>query len=113
MTAIMQQEELMKKLILFAFLLFSLISCATGDLTSHIHTGMTKDEVTNILGRPDKHERQGKYEALEFTNRAGSDWPWKREDYSVIFRDDRAVEFGPGMVRKDFDANIIFIVPLE
>jgi hypothetical protein len=103
----------MKKLILFALLLFSLISCATGDLTSRIHTGMTKDEVTNILGSPDGYERQGEYEALKFTKRAGSGWPWNREDYSVIFRDSRAVEFGPGMVRKDFDANIIFIVPLK
>jgi len=103
----------MKKLIFIALLLFSLISCVTGDLTSRIHTGMSKDEVTNILGSPDGYESQGKYEALKFTNRAGSSWPWKREDYSVIFRDNRAVEFGPGMVRKNFDANIIFIVPLE
>jgi hypothetical protein len=103
----------MKKLIFIALLLFSLLSCVTGDLTSRIHTGMTKDEVINILGSPDEYESQGKYEALKFTKRVGSGWPWKREDYSVIFRDDRAVEFGPGMVRKDFDANIIFIAPLE
>jgi hypothetical protein len=103
----------MKKLIFIALLLFSLISCATGDLRSRIHTGMTKDEVINTLGSPDEYEIQGKYEALKFTKGVGSGWPWKREDYSVIFRDNRAVEFGPGMVRKDFDANIIFIVPFE
>ncbi len=113
MTAIMQEKELMKKLIFFALLLFSLISCVTGDLTSRIHTGMTKDEVTNILGGPDEYERQGEYEALKFTNRFARGWPWNRADYNVIFRDSRAIEFGPGMVRKDFDANILFIVPLE
>jgi hypothetical protein len=103
----------MKRLSLFVLILVFLVGCATGELTSRIHPGMTKDEVTNILGNPDGYESQGAYEALKFTNRFISGWSWNRADYNVIFKDSRVVEFGPGMVRKDFDANILFIVPLQ
>jgi hypothetical protein len=103
----------MKRLSLFILILVFLVGCATGELTSQIHTGMTKDEVTNILGTPDEHESHGAYEALKFTNRFKSGWSWNRADYNVIFKDSRAIEFGPGMVRKDFDPNILFIVPLQ
>jgi hypothetical protein len=105
--------EYMKKLSLFVLLLIFLAGCATGALMSRIHPGMTKDDVTNILGKPDEYESQGGYEALKFTNRLVSGWLWNRADYNVIFRDSRVVEYGPGKVRKDFDANILFIVPLE
>jgi hypothetical protein len=74
---------------------------------------MTKDEVTDILGTPDEYESQGEYEAIKFTNRFVSGWFWNRADYNVIFRDSRVIEHGPGTVHKDFDANILFIVPLE
>ena len=105
--------EYMKKLSLFVLLLVFLAGCATGDLMSRFHPGMTKDEVTNILGTPDEFESQGEYEALKFTNRFVSGWSWNRADYNVILRDSRVIEYGPGKVHNDFDANILYIVPLE
>ena len=105
--------EHMKKLSLFILLMVFLAGCATGDLTSRIHPGMTKDEVTDILGTPDEYESQGEYEAIKFTNRFVSGWFWNRADYNVIFRDSRVIEYGTGKVHRDFDANILFIVPLE
>jgi len=105
--------EHMKKLSLLVLLLVFLAGCATGDLTSRIHPGMTKDEVTDILGTPDEYESQGEYEAIKFTNRFVSGWFWNRADYNVIFRDSRVIEYGTGKVHRDFDANILFIVPLE
>jgi hypothetical protein len=105
--------EHMKKLSLLVLLLVFLAGCATGDLTSRIHPDMTKDEVTDILGTPDEYESQGEFEAIKYTNRFVYGWFWNRADYNVIFRDSRVIEYGPGKVRKDFDANILFIVPLE
>jgi hypothetical protein len=105
--------EHMKKLSLFVLFLVFLAGCATGDSMSRIHPGMTKDEVTDILGNPDEYESQGEYEALKFTKRLLSGWSWNRADYNVILRDSRVIEYGPGKVHKDFDANILFIVPLE
>lgn len=104
----------MKKLFPFVLLLLFLVGCATGELMSRVRPGMSKDDVTNILGNPDGYQNRGEYEAFKYLNRLISGWSWDRADYYVILKDSKVVEYGPGEVRvKDVNSNVLFLVPLR
>jgi hypothetical protein len=83
-------------------LLYGLIfvGCTTGEKIVNIREGLSKAEVIEMLGRPDGFQRSGDHEQLRYTNRIISGWSWDRGDYSVILKDDRVVEYGPGPVRQ-------------
>ncbi len=61
---------------------------------------MSKDEVVQVLGKPDGFKQSGDYIIYKYTNRLISGWSWDRADYSFIFKDDRLVEYGAGDVRE-------------
>ena len=61
-----------------------------------IHEGMSKSDVVSVLGNPDGYQRSGEYEALRYANRLISGWSWNRTDYTVVLRDGRVSEYGPG-----------------
>lgn len=88
--------------------------CTTGELMSDIRPGMTKDEVTSVLGSPDGYQSLGEYEALKYSHRLVSGWAWDRADYFVILNANKVVEYGTGEVRvKDMSSNVLFLVPLK
>lgn len=88
--------------------------CATGELMSNLRSGMTKEEVTRVLGNPDGFQSHGKYESLKYSHRLVTGWAWDRADYFVILKDNRVVEYGTGEVRvKDVNSNVLFLVPLR
>jgi hypothetical protein len=104
----------MKKLFVLILLLVSLIGCATGELMSRLRPGMSKDEVTNILGNPDGFQARSEYEAIKYSHRLVTGWAWDRADYFVILKDNKVVEYGTGEVRvKDVNSNVLFLVPLR
>jgi len=91
-----------------------LAGCATGELMSSLRPGMTKEEVTRVLGSPDGFQSRGEYESLKYSNRLVTGWAWDRADYFVILRDNRVIEYGTGEVRvKDMNSNTLFLVPLR
>ena len=81
--------------------------------TSQIHTGMTKDEVTNILGNPDESERHGAYRSTQIHEIALNQVGHGIEQIIMSFLKTVGLSNLVGMVRKDFDPNILFIVPLQ
>jgi hypothetical protein len=104
----------MKKLFVLILLLVLLIGCATGELMSRLRPGMSKDEVTNILGNPDGFQARGEYEAIKYSHRLATGWAWDRADYFVILKDNKVVEYGTGEVRvKAVNSNVLFLVPLR
>lgn len=104
----------MKKMFLLFLLLVFLVGCATGELMSRLRPGMSKEEVTNILGNPDGYQNRGEYEALKYSHRLVTGWAWDRADYFVILKDSKVVEYGTGEVRvKDVNSNVFFLVPLH
>ena len=104
----------MKSTILALISSLVLASCATGEQMGGIREGLSKEEVINILGNPDGFQRSGEYEALRYTNRLISGWSWDRADYSVILKNERVVEYGPGQVRqRDPNVNTLILVPLR
>jgi hypothetical protein len=103
----------MRKIILLVFLTL-LAGCTTGERMSDIQPGMTKDEVTSVLGRPDGYQSRGEFEALKYSHRLVSGWAWDRADYFVILNANKVVEYGAGEVRvKDTSSNVLFLVPLK
>jgi hypothetical protein len=101
---------------LFAAILcvVSLVGCATGELMSSLRPGMSKEEVTGVLGNPDGFQSRGEYESLRYSHRLITGWAWDRADYFVILKDNRVVEYGTGVVRvRDVNSNVLFLVPLR
>jgi hypothetical protein len=62
---------------------------------------MSKQQVIDILGRPDGFRSSEHYEALTYTNKFISGWSWDRENYVVILKDGSVVEYGAGEVRQN------------
>jgi hypothetical protein len=101
------------RIITIIIMIASLTACATGELVrGGVREGMTKADVTSLLGNPDGFKRAGEQEALLYTNRLISGWSWDRTDYTVILQNGRVVEYGSGQVRQN-TPNTLIIVPLQ
>jgi hypothetical protein len=92
-----------------ALLLLVLSACATGEKISRLDAGMSKQQVIDMLGRPDGFQAAGDYEALTYTNRLISGWSWDRADYHVILENNRVIQYGAGTVRQN-SPNILVLV---
>jgi ABC-type phosphate transport system ATPase subunit len=104
----------MLRLALALALITTLSSCVTGERMQSVREGMSKDEVTAILGNPDGFQRSGDDEALRYTNRLISGWSWDRADYNVILRNGRVVAYGAGQVRqRDPNTPMLILVPIK
>lgn len=102
------------KLFIAMFCAVFLVACTTGELMSSLRPGMTKEEVTRVLGNPDGFQSRGEYESLKYSHRLVTGWAWDRADYFVILKDNRVVEYGTGEVRvKDMNSNVLLLVPLR
>ena len=99
------------KSVVFALLSVVVLSaCVMGKMTG-LQEGMTKAEVINTVGNPDGYQRSGDYEVLLYIERRTSAWSYfagaiqDLVDYSVILKDGRVVEYGPGRTHER-DPNI-------
>ncbi|OFW88767.1 MAG: hypothetical protein A3B66_02590 [Alphaproteobacteria bacterium RIFCSPHIGHO2_02_FULL_46_13] len=88
----------MRMAVLILALLLS--ACVTGERITDIAPGMTSEQVSKIIGRPDGFRGVSDYTIYTYTNRLISGWSWDRADYTFIFKDDKLVEYGPGEVRE-------------
>lgn len=104
----------MTRLFVVATVILFLSACTTGELMGSVREGMSKEEVVSTLGNPDGFQRSGEYEALRYTNRLISGWSWDRTDYTVILKNGRVVEYGPGQVRqRDPNTGALVLVPFR
>lgn len=58
-------------------------------------TGMSRDDVIKVLGRPDSAKLEGTEETYSYNNRMISGWSWDRADYVFRFKDGSLIEYGP------------------
>jgi len=79
--------------------LILLTGCTTGEKMSRIETGMSRQQVIAILGRPDEVSSQGQYERLGFTHRLITGWSWDRTDFNVVLKDGKVLQYGHGEIR--------------
>jgi len=96
----------MKPIVLTLLATLLLTSCATVENMRNLREGQTKEEVIATVGSPAGFHRSGEYEVLQYTNLLINGWSifsglsWNRTDYSVILRNDRVIEYGPGKIIK-------------
>lgn len=79
----------------------ALTACTTGERISDLRPGMTKEQVTTMLGQPDGYSQAGEMEALTYGNRLMSGFSWDRADYHVMLTNGRVTGYGPGTVRQN------------
>lgn len=103
------------KLIILALLgTLILSSCVMGGKMTGLREGLTKDEVVKIVGNPDGYQRTGEYEVLLYIERRTSAWSFFSGsihdivDYSVILKDDKVIEYGPGRAQQRESGDIPF-----
>lgn len=96
----------MKSVVLSLLATLILASCATVENMRNLREGLTKEEVITAAGSPNGFHRNGEYEALQYTNLLINGWSvfsglsWNRTDYTVILKNDRVIEYGPGKIIK-------------
>lgn len=104
----------MKIILSLLVLLVFLQGCATGERMRDISESMNKEEVVSQLGEPDGYRRSGDYEVLQYTNRLINGWSWDKTDYTIILKNNRVVEYGPGEVReRDPATGTLILVPVR
>lgn len=92
----------MKNLLLILILMISLSGCATGEKMSWIEPGMSKKDVSEIMGNPDGYEESNGYEIYSYKHRLKSGWAWHRADYAFIFENDKLIKYGTGNIREHY-----------
>jgi hypothetical protein len=103
----------MRKLIVFLIVLI-FTGCATSGRLNRLNNGMSKKEVTKLLGHPDDVKTKGEYQAFKYSRKTGKEWASDKPAYHVIFKDDKLVGHGAGTVKiKDKDGNIIIFFPFD
>ncbi len=96
----------MRSVVLTLLSILALTSCTTVENMRNIREGQTKEEVITAVGSPNGFHRSEEYEALQYTNLLINRWSifsglsWNRTDYSVILKNDRVIEYGPGKIIK-------------
>src|SRR6476469_8615920 len=97
-----------------------LSACIMGGKMSGLREGMTKAEVLSVAGDPDGYQRSDDYEVLLYLERRTSAWSYfsgslqDLVDYSVILKDDRVVEYGPGRThQRDPNVTPFIRVPIR
>ncbi len=83
------------------------VAGVTGNAFKKLEEGMSKDQVIELLGRPDGLSRDQGVEVLTYRNRLMTGWAWDRADYYVILTDGRVTSYGTGEVREKQPPTII------
>ena len=89
------------KTIISLIIVLILTGCIAGErVRQSMAPGMSQDQVTQIMGKPDGFQQRGEYVTYKYTNVLISGWGHDRTDYSFIFKNDKLVEYGTGEVRE-------------
>ncbi|TCV93352.1 SmpA/OmlA family protein [Luteibacter rhizovicinus] len=73
----------------------------TGGRITQIDVGSSRDQVVETLGRPDSVRTVTDFEVLSYLDRHRTRMSVAHTDYSVVLKDGKVVQFGPGQVRRD------------
>lgn len=79
----------------------------------NIRVGMSKEEVRQMLGKPDGIRTVENHEVYIYSNRRMSGWNNDHADYNVVFEAGRVTEYGPGEVRPGPKPNTVFLFPMR
>lgn len=86
---------------------------ATGQRITRIDPGQNGDAVVAALGRPDAVQLSGEYQIYTYLHRHRVRHSLRHTDYTVIMKDNRVVQFGPGRARREGVHSWIISQPLD
>ncbi|MEX1827560.1 hypothetical protein [Luteibacter sp. CQ10] len=72
-----------------------------GAKMARLDVGTGRDEVIDRLGRPDSDRTMVGYEVLSWIDRRPSRFSFSHQDYTVVLKDGKVTQFGPGLIRRD------------
>jgi hypothetical protein len=82
----------------------------TGTRITHLYTGNSQTEVRETLGRPDAVRVLGDFEIYTYLARHHSRLSFHHTDYTVVMKDGKVVQFGPGVAQRE-GLHTVVIVP--
>jgi hypothetical protein len=92
----------MKRAIAAALLTACLAGCAgMSSKVAHLEVGTGRDDVLERLGPPDSDRSMVGYEVLSWLDRRPGRFSLSHKDYTVVLKDGKVTQFGPGLIRRD------------
>ena len=90
----------------------TLAACqTTGTRITHLYTGNSQVEVRETLGRPDSVRVLGDYEIFTYLARHHSLLSLHHTDYTVVMKDGKVVQFGPGVAQREGLHTVVIVPP--
>ncbi|MDQ0007977.1 hypothetical protein J2T07_000136 [Luteibacter jiangsuensis] len=92
----------MKRAIAVAVVAAGIVGCqGMAAKIARLDVGTQRDEVIERLGRPDSDRSMVGYEVLSWFDRRPGRFSFSHKDYTVVLKDGKVVQFGPGLIRRD------------
>lgn len=102
----------MKRILVAALVMVALSACrTTGERISHLGPGSDRADVLLELGRPDAMRVVDDYQVYTYLGRHRKRRSLFRTDYSVVLKDGKVVEFGPGRAQREGLHSIAIVPP--
>jgi len=92
----------MKRAIALAAIAVGIAGCqGMASKVARLQVGTQRDEVIERLGPPDSDRAMIGFEVLSWLDRRPGRFSLSHRDYTVVLKDGRVVQFGPGLIRRD------------
>lgn len=93
---------MMKRAIAVAVVTVGIAGCqGMAAKIARLDVGTQRDEVIERLGKPDSDRTIIGYEVLSWLDRRPGRFSFSHKDYTVVLKDGKVVQFGPGLIRRD------------
>lgn len=85
-----------------AFTVASLAGCqGMASKVARLDVGKDREEVIHRLGPADSNRTIVGYEVMSWLDRRPGRFSFSHKDYTVVLKDGKVVQFGPGLIRRD------------
>jgi len=92
----------MKRAIALAAIAVGIAGCqGMAAKVARLQVGTQRDEVIERLGPPDSDRAMIGFEVLSWLDRRPGRFSLSHRDYTVVLKDGRVTQFGPGLIRRD------------
>ena len=92
----------MKRAIAVAVISVGIAGCqGMASKIARLNVGTQRDEVIEHLGPPDSDRNIVGFEVLSWLDRRPGRFSFSHKDYTVVLKEGKVVQFGPGLIRRD------------
>ncbi|SEV94342.1 hypothetical protein [Luteibacter sp. 329MFSha] len=92
----------MKRAIVLAVLAAGIAGCqGMAAKMARLDVGTQRDQVIERLGPPDSDRTMIGFEVMSWLDRRPGRFSLSHRDYTVVLKEGKVVQFGPGLIRRD------------